>query len=134
MDHQQQQCTAWYRNEFLPEIKMLWRDGIVVVTLVLLKVAILHIKCQTRLVSILSASTQDELLVIIYLHSKRGQSRSVHSTCSLSHIFYSLPPLSVFHVSNSKRCLEKFRWSESNNSDKIIRHHGNTTNLRERLI
>ena len=29
-----------------------------------------------------------------------------HSTCALSHILYPLPPLSVIHISNSKRGLE----------------------------
>ena len=35
-DHRQQQCTAWYQNEFCFVIKKLWRNGIVV-TFALLK-------------------------------------------------------------------------------------------------
>ena len=60
-----------YRSEFLSGVKKLWRDGfVIIVTFALLKVAILRVNCQTRLVLILSASTH----ALIGCQFKTGQS------------------------------------------------------------
>ena len=53
----------------------------------------------------------------------------MHSTCTLSHSFYSLLLLPLLHVSKSKRCLKTFHCPESNSSEMRNLRHNNPTSL-----